>query len=98
MPDYPSGLALGLRIQGYRVRFPARAGHFLVMLGSLSGHFLVMLGTLFHRFWDVLGCVWEYFGGIFGWVWDGFEKKLRGGRKMLILKNVREYFSQIGVP
>ena len=44
----------------------------------------------------MLGSVWEYSGVVFGWVREVFEKKFV--EKMLILKNVWEYFSQIGVP
>ena len=65
---------------------------------SFLGHFLVMSGSLFHGFWKMLGSVWGYSGVVFGWVREVFEKKFRGGRKMLILKNVGEHFSQIGVP
>ena len=82
MPDYPSGLALGLRIQGYRVRFPARAGHFLVMLGSLSGHFLVMLGSLLMDF----GRCWEVFGSTLGLFSDGLGRLSR--KKSEVVENV----------
>ena len=77
MPDYPSGLALGLRIQGYRVRFPARAGHFLVMLG----YFQVTFWSCWGHFFDDFGASWDVFGSTLGTFSDGFGMVLRGGRK-----------------
>ena len=63
MPDYPSGLALGLRIQGYRVRFPARAGHFWVTFWSCRGNFFMDFGRC-----------WEVFGSTLGLFSDGLGR------------------------
>ena len=55
-----------LRIQGYRVRFPARAGHFWVTFWSCRGHFFVIFGTS-----------WDVFGSAVGTFLDGFGRVSR---------------------
>ena len=105
--EEPSGKALGLGSRRWPVRFPVRASHFFWtcwegvfvdfyicwdMSGTFFRHFLVGSGSFFREIWDVLGCVWEWSGEVFGWVWEGLGKNVRGGRKIEIFKNVREYF------
>ena len=64
MPDWPSGSALGLRVQRHRVRFPPCAGHFLVtvlpvggqLLRTRVGHVGMCLGRAFvDRCWRLSG-------------------------------------------
>ena len=90
MPDYPTGLALGLRIQGYRVRFPARAGHFWVTFWSCRGHIFIILGTCWDTFGDTLGTFSDGFGRV--------KEKSEMSKKLNFKKNVWEYLSCVGLP
>ena len=76
-----------VRIQGYRVRFPARAGHF---------------GVTFWSWWDHLfvnfGMCWEVFGSTLGMFSGGVGKVPRGSKisKITFSKNVWDYVSSVG--
>ena len=83
MPEEPNGVVLGLRIQGYRVRFPARAGHSLVTFWSCWDHtfidfsyVFITVRTFFYNVGITFGLYWGNFfcrfGEMFGRVWGHF--------------------------
>ena len=77
--EYPSGFVLGPGIQRSSVRFPAPRR-------SFWGHFFVNFGMS----WDVSGSGSGTFSDGF---WMVLGKNVGWGRKMIIFKNDREYFS-----
>ena len=79
--EYPSGLVVGPGIGRSPGRFPAPPR-------SVRGHFFINFGMS----WDVSGSGLGTFSDGFGRVLKKMSDGVGWGRKMKIIKNVREYF------